>query len=151
MGFSSRMRTMSPARARTAPMVTEFSRPSGLPKASTNCPWRSSSESASVRGGKSFACPFNTERSVSSSTATTCALVMMYPSGSTMIPEPPPCGVSSSPEVERMAPVEDTPVVSTCTCVPWEDGETHCKNHDHCRKLKIECRPELVTSLKGTL
>ena len=61
-------------------MVTEFARPSGLPKASTICPCRSSSESPSCRDGRFCASIFNTARSVSRSTPTTFAAIF-FPAG----------------------------------------------------------------------
>jgi hypothetical protein len=75
----------------TTPMLTEFSRPSGLPNAITSWPWWSASESPSGRGVRSLRSTRTTARSVSRSTPTTVASSIL-PEGS-MGASPPP-GVS---------------------------------------------------------
>ncbi len=94
------------------PAVTVFSKPNGEPMASTHSPVRRSLALPSLTTGRSLALIFSTAMSVlgsapstfarnsrrsvsltvtSVASFTTCALVMMMPSGLTMKPEPMPC------------------------------------------------------------
>jgi hypothetical protein len=120
-------------KALTMPLVSDPSRPKGLPIATTACPTTTLLELASVSGRRSDAgaSTFSTARSLDASVpttvasyvesfenltetvsapSTTCAFVMMWPSRSETKPEP--CAVCAPPPGPNPEPLELT-VIST--------------------------------------